>query len=324
MRRTELPRRTELMLLVFVLMPCNCFAQQQLDDFGIRQKPVPYVFEARISGRGATRQLLLMMPEESPMRKFHLKPHVIDPSSVAYSDAQASQLTQSEAAERIAKLQTVFVLPAMADPFEGIESLAHLAGGGVVPVLDARHSNQDPGSGGSIATVNGNGLEAGVFPARHKGPNVTGWLGRNTPNQQFDSPARFGWLHYDLGKAKKLTGLRIWGSNDIELRGRSVKDIKIFVTNDQDAFGDPAHKAWQEFAGLQDIPIGPGYEIDEPYGTTFEFDSTIESRFVRLDIESNWGNAFNTLLAEVQFYAKPDANLFLSFKGERKPKTDTP
>ena len=95
-----------------------------------------------------------------------------------------------------------------------------------------------------------------------------------------------------------------------------MRDIKVYVASDEVVFGDNRNAKWKEVGELKDIPIGPGHDKDDPYGTSFKFKSTVKARYVRLDIQRNWGNHFNTLLAEVQFYGKPDVHLFIAIKDE--------
>ena len=61
---------------------------------------------------------------------------------------------------------------------------------------------------------------------------------------------------------------------------------------------------------MNDIPQGAGHLTNAPYGADYKMNKPASARYVRLDVQRNWGNGWNTALAEVQFFALPDQRIF--------------
>ena len=234
-------------------------------------------------------------------------PKSIQQTNFGFLIMTGTRLGPDEVRSLMQKMTGICLIESHEGNFTSLSGSAAINAGGRLPVVDATQSDQEVDSGGAMATVDGTGLRSELFPTFHSGANKHGWLGRDDQNKGFRDPDRYGWLHYDLGSQQQLCGLRIWNYNDVgALNARSVRDIDVFVSNDKEAFGDNRHKSWRKVTELVDIPRGPGYKSKQPYGADFEVSDAPRARYVRLDVQRNWGNGWNTALAEVQFFGSAE------------------
>ena len=274
---------------------------------------VPHIVSAKLSVSGSNSKLVISMPLFRDDRPTAFRAKLFDVNRFLFYDQDGSALTPRDAAALTPKMTNVLLFEGLDGEFKGVQRSGALSGGGRLTVIDATESVGDRGSGGAIATVNGRGFEGNqdLFPTYHKAMDVRGWLGRDDQNKGFADPDRFGWLHYDLGTPQTLIGLRVWNYNYIKLIRRAVRDIDVYVSSDSNAYGNNDHVSWENTAELKDIPMGPGHLTKMPYGSNFEISSPLAARYIRLDIQRNWGNGFNTALAEVQFFGPPNAILVI-------------
>lgn len=274
--------------------------------------PVPLLIKAKVSSTGRRAKFIASVPSYRDGKFTGFKPKLFSVERFKFYDADGKALIASDVAKLTPKMTKVFLVEGYSGDFSkdvaDVRQTALLAAGGKADVITATESSGDLHSGGAIATVNGLGLDT-TFPSCHTAMDSFGWLGRDDRNQGPVGPDRYGWLHYDLGTVQQIVGLRIWNYNYAKLIRRSVRDIDVYVSTDAEAYGDNAHASWQRVAELKDIPKGPGHLTKMPYGSDYPV-QPVSGRFIRLDVQRNWGNGWNTAFAEVQFFATPDESVF--------------
>ena len=258
------------------------------DPAGAPTMSVPRLVKAKASDAGFREKFVITLPAYRGEEAIGLRPTSFPADRFRFYDAEGKELSIDQVVALTPQLTSILLIDRFRGQFTGLKQTAALDGGGVLEVIRATQSNQEVDSGGAIATVNGLGLD-NRYPATHNGVNVHGWLSRDDRNKGFGDPDRFGWLHYDLGTAHRVSGLRIWNYNYQPLLRRCVRDIDVYVSNDKAALGDNDHASWKLIAELADVPQGPGHTNTSPYGSDYEFEQAMLGQYVRLDVQRNWG-----------------------------------
>jgi hypothetical protein len=136
-------------------------------------------------------------------------------------------------------------------------------------------------------TVNGSGLDSSD---QHSNDGAQMWLGDNTAG----GPV---WIQYEFDGVYRLSEMKVWNYNSAlePFVGFAVKDATIEYSIDGSAW--TAAGAAQQFI---DAPGTAGYAA----GNTIALDG-IAARYVRINIQSNWGVMKQYGLSEVRFYYEP-------------------
>ncbi|WP_299551674.1 Ig-like domain-containing protein [Seonamhaeicola sp.] len=133
----------------------------------------------------------------------------------------------------------------------------------------------------AIKTVNGNGLSGGSN-GTHNNIWNTGW-GSTSPNNQ--------WIQYDFGASYPLGQMHVWNANETPSRGLNNVTIKYSDTSSNPSnmttlgtFSWPQASGANSYAGF----AGPNF-------------AGVSARYVRIEVNSNFGDEFGVALAEVRF-----------------------
>jgi regulation of enolase protein 1 (concanavalin A-like superfamily) len=134
-------------------------------------------------------------------------------------------------------------------------------------------------------TVNGSGLNAND---QHSTDPTTMWL--NTSGQS-------SWIQYEFDRTYKLHELWVWNSNQVieTLFGLGAKGVTIEYSIDG--------STWTALPGVPELTKAPGF-AGYSHNTVVHF-SGILAKYVKLTINSNWGGAPQSGLAEVRFFYVP-------------------
>jgi regulation of enolase protein 1 (concanavalin A-like superfamily) len=134
-------------------------------------------------------------------------------------------------------------------------------------------------------TVNGSGLNAND---QHSTDPTTMWL--NTGGQS-------SWIQYEFDRAYKLHELWVWNSNQVieTLFGLGAKGVTIEYSLDG--------STWTVLPGVPEFTKAPGL-AGYSHNTVVHL-SGILAKYVKLTINSNWGGAPQSGLAEVRFFYVP-------------------
>ena len=132
--------------------------------------------------------------------------------------------------------------------------------------------------------IDGSGLTSdGSGGWYHDRVRQNAWHGKKTD----DSHSFARWYAVDFGEKKMLDCFRIW--NSMELPGRGVKDVEVFVSNAADidfAALDFADGRWTS-AGRKALKASPTKQTAENYaGELVNLDETQNARVVAFRIES--------------------------------------
>ncbi|MCP4455100.1 MAG: discoidin domain-containing protein [Planctomycetes bacterium] len=115
-----------------------------------------------------------------------------------------------------------------------------------------------------------------------------------------DSPDLDPWIQYEFEGVIKLDKMRVWNSNSgaESAIGWGIKDVQIEYSVDGEA--------WSVLADVNQFSRAPGALAYDQFDE-IDFDGSA-ARYVRIDIESNWGGILMSYsLSEVQFYMIPAA-----------------
>ncbi len=148
----------------------------------------------------------------------------------------------------------------------------------------AKASSAQPGMGPE-KTINGSGLDK---MDQHGTDGTTMWLSTGAaPN----------WIQYEFDKVYKLADLKVWNYNAVieSFMGFGAKQVKIETSTDG--------TTWIALANVPEFARGSGLP-DYGANTTVNFGG-VDTKFVKLTIEKNWGMAPPTGLSEVRFSAVP-------------------
>jgi len=139
---------------------------------------------------------------------------------------------------------------------------------------------------GPEKTVDGSGLAGDL----HSSNNLHMWLTSPAGSQ----PA---WIQFQFDKAYKLDEMWVWNSNQgVEpFVGFGAKDVTVEYSTDG--------SAWTALAGVPEFAQAGGAD-NYAHNTTVDFGG-VEARYVRLTIQSNWGQLKQYGLSEVRFLYVP-------------------
>jgi hypothetical protein len=136
-------------------------------------------------------------------------------------------------------------------------------------------------------TVDGSGLDAADL---HSNDSATMWLGSGAAG----GPV---WIRYDFGMTYKLCEMWVWNSNSAfePAAGFGLKDVTIEYSTDS--------VSWTQFGGVHQFARAPGV-AGYAHDTTISFNG-IAARYIRINVQSNWGGLKQYGLSEVRFYQEP-------------------
>jgi hypothetical protein len=157
----------------------------------------------------------------------------------------------------------------------------------VTTPITATASSSSSTSTGPEKTIDGSGLNANN---QHSTDGTHMWLS----NKSGPTPP---WIHYEFDRLYKLHQMWVWNSNQlVEVDfGMGAKDVTIDTSMDG--------STWTPLAGVPEFAQATG-TADYVTNTTVDFGGAL-AKYVRLNIQSNWGGTKSSGLSEVRFFYIP-------------------
>ncbi len=118
------------------------------------------------------------------------------------------------------------------------------------------------------------------------------------------------WLVFDLGEDRRVAGVYVWNYNETGWQGRSAKDVDIQASTDGKAYQPVGSFVFEQATGKDDYT-----------GQAIRFDKTVQARWFRFEIKSNYKGNDCSGLAKVRF---ADADLAWKPVAARTPKYPRP
>ncbi len=130
--------------------------------------------------------------------------------------------------------------------------------------------------------INGAGL-SGSPPLHDQIASDNAWMS--------DRNDTTGWLIFDLGSTYTVTSMDVWQYGHRNVHPRGVKDFQILSSINGTDYTSVTYLT------LQEVSTTPN--------TAESFSLDTDARYIKFDIQSNWGDGTLTGLSEVQFNGSP-------------------